>query len=121
MSDPSGVDLLCLGCHDGSVAIDTYGGATGSITMATGFQVGASGSLSNDHPVSFSYDEVAPGGTDPDAGINAVAVPIAAGIKFFGTGNQVKCASCHDPHNAPGNASLLRSAPATICADCHAK
>ena len=124
MGNPSGIDLLCLGCHDGSVAIDAYGGGAGTTYMSAAFKVGAVpvqgtaglSDLSNDHPVSFSYDE----SDAADTGIVAVG-SVPAAIKFFGAANDVKCSSCHDPHNGGGFTSLLRADPVTICSSCHIK
>jgi len=45
---------LCLSCHDVTVAIDSYGGVTGTDFM-TGLSMPGT-DLSNDHPVSFTYD-----------------------------------------------------------------
>ena len=69
LGQPGGVSKLCLSCHDGSVAINSYGhyngnpsvgagsGATG-ILMCGAYRVGAGGDLSNHHPVGFNYAAV---------------------------------------------------------------
>src|SRR4030066_189822 len=58
LAQPSGVSKLGLSCHDGTVAIDSFGGATGGDFMTGPPAVGASaqGSLGNDHPSGFTYD-----------------------------------------------------------------
>ena len=50
----TGVSKLCLSCHDGTVALDSFGGATGT-TMLTGSTL-VGFDLSNDHPVGFTYN-----------------------------------------------------------------
>jgi predicted CXXCH cytochrome family protein len=61
------VSRKCLGCHDGTVAVDSYGsnpGASITGTMASdamgkgtaGFVVGAGGNLTHDHPIDVLYN-----------------------------------------------------------------
>lgn len=128
---PLGVDLLCLSCHDGSVAMDAYGGVAGSGTpliqgtakITTG---GTNEVLSGEHPIAVSYDDTLTGAaaaTPVYTGFDTVANATADGIKFFSDGaggNMVRCASCHDPHNNT-NQPFLRAAPSVLCAACHIK
>ena len=52
---PDGVSLLCLSCHDGTVALDAYGGDPGNAgTIGDQFDLGTD--LNNDHPISIVYD-----------------------------------------------------------------
>ena len=51
---PGGASKLCLSCHDGTVAIDAFGGRKGTDFMSGGALVGTD--LSDDHPISFTYD-----------------------------------------------------------------
>jgi len=74
---PSGVSLLCLGCHDGATALDAYAGGAGTsgYDMATwssgAYDASIIGTdLSASHPVSFSY---ATGGSGLDTQTNAEA------------------------------------------------
>jgi predicted CXXCH cytochrome family protein len=67
----------CLSCHDGSVAVDSYGngaagpttgthylGTTNDLTGSTaGYQIGAGGNLSHDHPVGVTYPGLSNDGT----------------------------------------------------------
>jgi hypothetical protein len=50
---PDGVSRACLSCHDGTVALDSFGGATGTNFIGGDANFGTD--LSNDHPVSFAY------------------------------------------------------------------
>lgn len=134
---PSGASRLCLSCHDGTVAVDSFGGATGSTTM-TGSSAVGSGTvgLSDDHPISITYDTAlatADGGLrDPATystiigeGAQSRTGTIATVMLYSG---QVQCASCHDVHNTftiagtNGNPLLKRSkAGSALCLTCHNK
>jgi predicted CXXCH cytochrome family protein len=125
---PGGVSLMCLSCHDGVTALDSFGGDSGSVLM-TGSAV-LSTDLTNDHPISFTYDDALatadgqlhlptttlsglPGGGDIDTDM------------LFGLGNdQMECASCHDVHNGPGVVSPLlvkANTASALCFTCHNK
>jgi len=113
--DPTGTSLLCLSCHDGTVALDSFGGGAGTgILMG---QINASANLGtsgeNDHPISITYDSVkdtslwnedrTPSNMYDKAGIATTAV-ITVGGKGSITGDllengKVQCGSCHDVHN----------------------
>ncbi len=140
LAQPSGVSKLCLSCHDGTVAIDSFGGATGTNLMTGADAVGsaAQGSLANDHPIGFTYDAalvtldgslhnttnsvtVGTGGTRTKTGT------IASVMLFNG---KLECASCHDVHNTftasngtGGGFPLLRVSKtgSAICLTCHNK
>lgn len=141
LAQPSGVSKLCLSCHDGTVAIDSFGGATGSNFMTGPKAVGAAaqGSLANDHPIGFTYDTAvatADGALyDPatrnvtigTGGDRSKAGTVASLMLFNG---RLECASCHDVHNSftanngtGTGAPLLRvtKAGSAICLTCHNK
>ena len=142
LAQPSGVSKLCLSCHDGTVAVDSFGGAAGGAETLTGrVAVGAAsqGSLANDHPIGFTYDNTlatADGSIFDPATRN---VTIGAGGSRSKTGTvaalmlfngKLECASCHDVHNtftandgAGVGDPLLRvsKAGSTICLTCHNK
>jgi predicted CXXCH cytochrome family protein len=115
---PSGVTLLCLSCHDGTVALDSFGAKRdtptfgGTRAMQSGNSAYVGTDLNDDHPVSMAYN-----GTT--AGLNAT--PTSALTPLFG-GN-VECASCHEVHNSAGQASLLVMDPVNseLCLSCHDK
>lgn len=133
LSQPSGKSKLCLSCHDGTLAIGSVNvlNGTGSPSIATGgTSPGPGGTipegtgsntgftrrlgtdLSNDHPISFTFD-LAQFNRDGElrnpvghAQIrNRVAGnldPAAPEIDRRPTipleDNKVECISCHDPH-----------------------
>ncbi len=102
---PGGVSKLCLSCHDGSVAVNSYGTfdsnptvGAGGITMPAGYQVGAGGDLSNHHPVGFNYAAVQgvdDGIMDPSSSVGTTGLTIN---DLLWNGN-VECVSCHSVHN----------------------
>ncbi|NOZ03559.1 MAG: cytochrome C, partial [FCB group bacterium] len=99
VGQPSGVSKLCLSCHDGTVAIDNFSGKTNGSTYTSGNdKLGTD--LSNDHPVSFTYD-ASLASTDGD-----LYDPTSANSGLGGTINddmlvsgKLECSSCHDVHN----------------------
>jgi predicted CXXCH cytochrome family protein len=140
VQQPGPNTLACLGCHDGSIAIDmiAHGNPGGSNMMAIGdvyypgspygeggANIGGNYSgnpnvnnLSDDHPVSFVYDSAlaaADGGL-----VDPASLP--ADLPLFQ--NRLECSTCHDVHNShPANPALLRITPAggALCLSCHRK
>lgn len=129
MGQPDGVSKLCLSCHDGTIGLESFGSTSGNLdswsrTATTGnlinatFKLGTN--LSNDHPISFTYDSAL---VTADGGLND---PTAlTGVKLYVS--KVECASCHDVHNkgatGPGADPLLRvnNDASALCLKCHAK
>jgi predicted CXXCH cytochrome family protein len=114
LGQPSTSSKLCLSCHDGTVALEDFGGG-GTTFMTGGALVGTD--LSNDHPVSFTYDAslvTADGGLKAATDVNVAALLV---------GGKVECASCHDVHNSGGIDKLLRvsNAASALCLTCHNK
>ena len=123
VGQPSAQSLLCLSCHDGTVALDSYGGTTGT-TFLTALDDGFVGTdLSNDHPISFTYDDnlaTTDGALhDPLTANSGLGGSIDEDLLF---GGRVQCASCHDVHGT-GNTYLLRidNAGSALCLTCHNK
>jgi predicted CXXCH cytochrome family protein len=73
--------------------------------------------LSNDHPIGVAVDIAAVTGEfDTPANI------VANGLRLFGSGGDVECASCHDPHTTTFT-YFLRKDPGAgdLCDTCHTK
>lgn len=128
-----GYSKLCLGCHDGTVAlgavksraIDIQMQPVAGIVDASGKLIGGPGlvgtNLSGGHPISFVFDAAlaaADGNlnwpvNDPDVKLDA--------------NSKVQCTACHDPHddskaNDPANPDLRFWNKAThdaVCNVCH--
>jgi predicted CXXCH cytochrome family protein len=112
-SGPEGYSKMCLSCHDGVTAIDSYGGATGSIVITGPANLG--NDLSNDHPIGIEYPNSDPGYNAP-SGFQGVKLETINGKQ------RVECTSCHEPHNN-GLGSFLRRTlnESLICLECHNK
>ena len=54
IGQPSASSKLCLSCHDGTVAVDSFGGVSGNWFIDDGNLIGTD--LRDDHPISFRYD-----------------------------------------------------------------
>ena len=130
-SQPGGVSKLCLSCHDGTIAIDSYGTRTGT-TNLTGSEVLGT-DLRDDHPIGFTYDATL--ATNPNytlknptttnitigSGGTTKTGTITATILF---GGKVECATCHDVHNtytATGKLLKVSNAASGFCLSCHIK
>ena len=125
LGQPAGVSKLCLSCHDGSVAIDAFGSiASPSDFLTSGDSAFVGTDLSNDHPVSFTYDSTlatADGELwDPTVANSGPTTTITADLLFS---NKLECSSCHDVHNTAGFAKLLtvNNAASALCLTCHDK
>jgi hypothetical protein len=107
-TQPTGISKLCLSCHDGTIAIDSFGGATGTEFMTGNKAVGRNADLSDDHPISITFDAAL---SVTDQGLHnpvTKAVEIGTGGDKTRSGtvdtlmlssNKVQCSSCHDVHN----------------------
>ncbi|WP_429884310.1 hypothetical protein [Geoalkalibacter halelectricus] len=125
LSDES---LLCMSCHDGAMAVNhvlrpssrtgeqptMMGGQTHVELVWLGFALGGriggafengwlteeTRNLTDDHPISFSYDAVRTAYQSVGRGnqLHSAGEAAVAGVRFYGAGNRVECGSCHDPH-----------------------
>ena len=125
LDQPGGISKLCLSCHDGTIAIGSVRNRSGS----GGFQASAIGlsgveadgtmpggpngentgftrrigtDLTNDHPISFTYDTAL---ANRDGEMRDPASEAHIGNRSPGVSpsvplenGQVQCNSCHDPH-----------------------
>lgn len=144
LSQPGGSSKLCLSCHDGTVAIgnvnvlngaDTSGSAqtvsnitttggpympTGSSGASSGFTRNLGADLTNDHPISISYNDTLANRDGelrtPSTNTTIVGVRTTTSkpkLKLEPTGPaganqaQVQCATCHDPHIRETNAATV--------------
>jgi len=116
---PDGSTILCLSCHDGTVALGSVLSRPSNITFSTGdfMPAGVSNlttNLSNDHPVSFNYDAAlatADGQLQPPSGITP---PVSL------KNGKVQCTSCHDPHkNIYSDFLVATTQNSNLCNSCH--
>lgn len=142
---------LCLSCHDGVLTLDHLINPPNEIN---GAPVDVNGvvdpviydvpstkadavigyDLSDDHPISFSYDNIIDQTLYTSGGrvgeLHTVPEALAAGVRFFAPGNRIECSSCHDPHvdymAGTGNPAydpflITPNAGSNLCRACHNK
>ena len=125
-NQPSGSSKLCLSCHDGTIAVDSFGGTgSGGTEWFLSGNKSFGTDLSNDHPISFAYT---PG---PGQELNPTNTDVVFGDGSSGSiadmlfGADVECSSCHDVHNtkaAPDTPLLLvNNVGSALCLTCHIK
>ncbi len=121
---PADVSKACLSCHDGTVALENFGGSTGGTNFVTGGALIGT-DLSNDHPISVTYSPGSGAGMDSELNPTNAAYADATIADYLFAG-RVECATCHDVHNGGAvglNPKLLVEDPegSAICLACHAK
>lgn len=128
-ADPASVSLACLSCHDGATNVDAYWGTAGTLALIDANYSGTTANLgvglTDDHPISITYDNA------NDADFVALATVQAyadTDVRLFGASeNQVECGSCHDVHDWGATLDVDRPflratlATSTMCKKCHDK
>jgi predicted CXXCH cytochrome family protein len=129
---------LCLSCHDGTVAVDSFGGAAGTVNIGTlGTPVGYAligTDLRNDHPIGSKaiYDTTGtstsfhpqnashqiPGPNGATMRLRSWTDPADSTVKYV-----VGCKTCHNPHRTAGAEHLLAfsNTASQLCLACHIK
>jgi predicted CXXCH cytochrome family protein len=127
-NQPDGISKICLSCHDGIIALETYG--RNGHGAAYPFGKDLIGTIrSNNHPISFIYDTARAIKErdlyDPStklSGLTGSTGTISADMLFL---NRMECSSCHDVHNTkavPGTKLLVKdNAGSALCLTCHNK
>lgn len=132
--------LLCLACHDGSIAVNNllnFGltgaqpfipptpgdrfimGTPGANRRIGGWDgnVNDTGHLEDDHPISLNYAQAQ---SDNPTGLTAIG-SVDPAIRFFG-GNRLECSSCHDVHDNSIPPFLNKdNTGSALCLSCHIK
>lgn len=128
-TQPVGVSLACLSCHDGTIGLDVITNRPNGVSTtlpigstmpaedaANQFFANLGTNLRNDHPISITYSTAAdPAFNAPDASnkING-ELPLYTG--------RVECGTCHNPHNTTNEPFLRKSnAASALCTTCHIK
>lgn len=135
-SQPTGNSKLCLSCHDGTVALDSFDRYSGDMDMVMGntyplkkiprVMSGSDLDMRGTHPISVSY-----AGDDPEMHPDSNTWPSGRTIAQTLEDGKVQCATCHDVHNGPDSmpgTMLLRAGniaglggPSALCLTCHNK
>ena len=121
---PNGASLLCLSCHDGTIALGELLSRTAAVTLAAGVTTMPAGTgrlgtdLSDYHPVSFAYTTALAAARGGEL-VNPST--LTSRVKLDASG-QVQCTSCHDAHDDTFGKFLVMSNQASaLCQTCHSK
>ncbi len=121
--------ILCMGCHDGTVALDAFGDGIGSQFMTGDALAGTD--LTKQHPVGSSavWPEPEPSYFNPrstwenqsfgGSRMGKLRLMMVNGAEK----SVLSCATCHEPHNRGGHDDLLRidNTSSQMCLACHNK
>jgi len=110
---PGPLSRICLSCHDGNTARDTFGDETGDANMPARSRIAAHGDLRDNHPIGVRY----PIGERTYQPFSRVQQ--SGRIRLFD--GKVECSSCHDPHNSYDQPHLLvmPNDESQLCTSCH--
>lgn len=124
IGQPTGASVLCLSCHDGTIALGKVLSRPTVIEMANGVTTMPAGStnlttdLSNDHPVSFNYTSALVNQRNGEL----VDPGTLNGLVKLDNNGQMQCTACHDPHNNDNGKFLVKSNQGgALCETCHLK
>lgn len=122
------ISRMCLSCHDGTVALDSFGGQQGTSYINPGKNLGTD--LTDDHPVGSDaeYPPDPPPSWWNGAFKDSSTFPSAVRLKDWTNPNGenmkvVSCATCHNVHNRGGYDHLLtiNNSASALCLTCHIK
>ncbi len=130
MAQPGGISKLCLSCHDGTVAVNSFGGTTGTTFVSGSKLIGTN--LNSEHPIGFTFNTAlaTSDGALKDPSVATATIGSGTQTKtgtIAGTmlyGGKLECASCHDVHNTFTNGGKLLKVAiggSALCTTCHAK
>jgi predicted CXXCH cytochrome family protein len=122
VGQPTGASRMCLSCHDGTIALGAIASSPTEIPLRAGIRFIPESSpsnlgtdLSDDHPISFVYDETL---WLNDRKLREPSA-IAPQIKLD-EHHQVQCTACHDPHdNVYGKFLVMDNTASALCTGCH--
>jgi len=119
---PDGSSLLCLSCHDGTIALGNVLSRPLAIEFNSGVTFLPAGStnlstnLTNDHPISFIYSAALAASDGQIKDPSALTHPVSL------ESGKLQCTSCHDAHNNINNHFLVASTQnSSLCLYCHQK
>ena len=99
LGQPDGSSILCLSCHDGTIALGNVLSRTTPIEFTGGITTMPSGTsnltkdVSNDHPVSFVYNSTLATLDGELVNPSGLTGPVQL------ENQKMQCISCHDPHS----------------------
>ena len=119
---PNGASMLCLSCHDGTIALGEVLNRASAIPMAGGVLAGnplLCTDLRDDHPVSFVYDAALAAARGELANPATLVKPSKVTVDASG---RMQCTACHDPHDdTNGKFLTMANTASALCQTCHLK
>lgn len=115
MQQPTGSSRLCLSCHDGVLALGSMKrhGRSGLPKMTGSKALGTD--LSDDHPISFVYDQALAARRGDLVAPSALKGPVQ-----LDDSGQMQCTSCHDAHGDRYPKFLVVDPRrSSLCVSCH--
>ncbi|NOX64573.1 MAG: hypothetical protein GXO85_01950 [Chlorobi bacterium] len=120
IGQPDGASILCLSCHDGTIALGSVLSRTSDIGFNNGVTTmpigptNLSTDLSDDHPISFIYNSAL---TLSDGQLHD---PSSLPPSITLENGKLQCISCHDPHkNDFTNFLVEDNKYSNLCIACH--
>ena len=125
---PTRGSLVCLSCHDGTIALGsvlsraTPIAMSGGVTTIPATAAGYLGTdLSDDHPVSINYANTYNARLSSGQGELVAPSSLTGQVRLDSTG-QLQCTTCHDPHSDANPKMLVMANTASaLCITCHVK
>ena len=124
MGQPNGASMMCLSCHDGTIALGELLNRTAPVAMAGGVTTMPAGAgrlgtdLGDDHPVSFAYTAA----LATQRNNELVNPGLLTGRVKLDTAGRMQCTTCHDPHDDTNGKFLVQPNTASaLCTTCHQK
>jgi len=122
VGQPNGASALCLSCHDGTVALGMVNSFKKPIAMQAGVTVlpasdptNLGTNLSQDHPISFTYNSQLASKQGELADPGSLTGPVK-----LDQNSQVQCTSCHDAHDDEyGSFLVMDNSASQLCTTCH--
>jgi predicted CXXCH cytochrome family protein len=120
IGQPDGESLMCLSCHDGTVALGSVISRSSAISFGSIVYMPAGSSklgtdLRDDHPISFIYNASLASADGQLKNPTSITTP----VHLDGSG-KLQCTSCHDPHKSTFNSFLhLTNENSELCSSCH--
>ncbi len=120
IGQPDGESLMCLSCHDGTVALGQVKSRStiisfGSITYLPTGKSNMTTDLRDDHPISFLYNTDLVNADGQLLNPSSITAPV-----HLDNNGKVQCTSCHDPHKNQYNSFLHQTNEySALCNSCH--